>query len=106
MCIRDSSDSSASHNGADGSPPNRAPSADRLNHIDQPSHPSYLPGVPRQILPCDGTTTEYSQSVSCCFSFERRSQTYPRYRATESSAAIGVTPKEPHPSYFITGPKL
>src|SRR5664280_660893 len=36
--------------------------------------------------------------------FERRSQTYPRYRrATESSAAIGVTPKEPHPIDTASG---
>src|SRR5664280_1993340 len=38
---------------------------------------------------------------ACRAAFERRSQTYPRYRATESSAAIGVTPKEPHP-YLTT----
>ena len=35
---------------------------------------------------------------ACRAAFERRSQTYPRNRATESSAAIGVTPKEPHPN--------
>jgi len=44
--------------------------------------------APRQIL----------KSVSCCFRAALAEQTYPRYRATESSAAIGVTPKEPHPA--------